>query len=138
MPAAKKNTNAQKWTEKKVLKKLAKIKQAADDPKNLFIGQQLKKMGLYKNIWAYWKRKYKDNEDLLDQIDLVEGMYESNVYRAGCRREIPVRVCILTLRNAHGWRNNPKDESQSIVRSLIPAEIITAAGKEKKSRNKRA
>jgi hypothetical protein len=40
------------------------------------------------------------------------------------RGEIPVRIAILSLRNAHGWRNNPKEETQDtgIVLPFVPRE----------------
>lgn len=110
MAAPRKNSNAQKWTEDSIMPYLSKIKRAAKKRKNLFIGRQLKRLKLYPDIWSYWKRKFRDNEDIMERIEMIEGRFESNVVRAGLYGDIPASVAILTLRNAHGWRNGRFDE----------------------------
>ena len=124
MAAPRQNTNGQKWTENTVLTYLSKLEKAASKPGNLFIGQQLKKLRLYRDIWSYWKRKFQNNEDLTEQMELIEDLFEVNLFNAGMRGEIPVQIAILSLRNAHGWRNNPKEETQDtgIVLPFVPRE----------------
>jgi len=104
MAAAKGNRNAQKWTEVRVLRYLAEIETAVQDKKTLFLGQVLVKLGLYKDIWRYWKNKYSYNENIIDQMELIEGMFECNLFRAAINSEIPARIAIICLRNAHHWR----------------------------------
>ena len=104
MAAAKGNRNAQKWTESRVLSYLAEIEVAVQDTKILFLGQELVKLGLYKDIWRYWKNKYSYNEDIIEQMELIEGMFECNLFRAAINSEIPARIAIICLRNAHKWR----------------------------------
>ena len=104
MAAAKGNRNAQKWTESRVLGYLSEIEVAVQDTKILFLGQELVKLGLYKDIWRYWKNKYSYNEDIIEQMELIEGMFECNLFRAAINSEIPARIAIICLRNAHKWR----------------------------------
>ena len=104
MAAAKGNRNAQKWTESRVLGYLSKIEEATKDKKILFLGQELVKLGLYKDIWRYWKNKYSYNEDIIEQMELIEGMFECNLFKAAINSEIPARIAIICLRNAHQWR----------------------------------
>ena|GEM_PF-3349355 len=122
MAAPKQNKNGQKWTEKKVIQYLSRLEKAASKPRNLFIGQQLKKLKLYRDVWSYWKRKFQNNEDITEQMELIEGMFESNLFKAALHDEIPTRIGILSLRNAHGWRNNPKEEVQDtgILLQFVP------------------
>jgi hypothetical protein len=131
MAAPQKNLNAQKWTEESIIPYLSKMNKAAHRKKNLFIGQQLKKLKLYPDIWSYWKRKFSDNEDIMERMDLIEGAFESNVVNAGLYGDIPARVAILTLRNAHGWRNNPAREEQEIK----VVKMDTASGKTERGEN---
>ena len=104
MAAAKGNRNAQKWTESRMLGYLSEIEVAVQDTKILFLGQELVKLGLYKDIWRYWKNKYSYNEDIIEQMELIEGMFECNLFRAAINSEIPARIAIICLRNAHKWR----------------------------------
>jgi hypothetical protein len=112
MAAPKRNTNAKKWTESKVRLLLKDIEKIARRDKALFLGKTLEKLGLYRDVWSYWMRKFADNEDLMDEMDLIKTQFEVNVFKAALKGEIPARIGILTLRNAHGWRNNPARETE--------------------------
>ena len=115
MAAPKQNTNARRWTEKRLNSYLSKIDKAAGNPKNLFLGKHLVRLKLYKDIWSYWKKKFEDDEDIMDRMDLVEGMFEVNLFNAALRSEIPASKAIMSLRNAHGWRNNPDKKQEPKV-----------------------
>ncbi len=136
MAAPQKNSNAKKWTEEKLLTYLAQIEQAASKPENLFLGKQLTELGLYKDIWAYWKHKFEDKDEIMEQIYLIETMFESNLFRAALFGEIPAHVAILSLKNAHGWSEYPtemEEPDESILRLVHsrPGPVRTGAQKSK-------
>ena len=103
MPAPKENQNAQKWTEKRVRYYLRRIDKAGRNPKNLFWGRILKKLGLYKDIWRYWRQKYGHIGQIAYAMDLIETIYESNLSMAALNRQIPAWLAMICLRNNHGW-----------------------------------
>jgi len=131
MAAAKGNRNAQKWTEARVLGYLAEIETSVQDKKTLFLGQVLAKLGLYKDIWRYWKNKYSYNEDIIEQMELIEGMFECNLFRAAINSEIPARIAIICLRNAHNWREYRPEPVKVVPMPQVNMEL---PDKEKKER----
>jgi hypothetical protein len=112
MAAPKNNTNAKKWTANKVWYQVSKVYKATKNPKELFLGRVLEKLGLYKDIWAYWKRKYAANECIMYLMELIEQGFEVNVFKAGMEGRIPEKFAIMILKNVYGWRNNPKPEEE--------------------------
>lgn len=110
MAAPKKNKNAQKWTESIVMHYLQEIEKAASDRRNLFLGQELLKLGLYKDVWCYWKRKFVHIEYLIEEMELIEQLFECNVFRAGMKGDIPERIAIICLKNIYGWREDVRVE----------------------------
>ena len=120
MAAPKKNKNAQRWTESIVMGYLREIERAACDRKNLFLGQELLKLGLYKDVWCYWKRKFGHIEQLMEEMELIEQRFECNLFRAGMKGDIPERIAIICLKNIYGWRDEPKVEVPVIA--MVPEE----------------
>jgi hypothetical protein len=110
MAAPKKNKNAQRWTESIVMGYLIEIERAACDRKNLFLGQELVKLGLYKDVWCYWKRKFGQIEQLMEEMELIEQRFECNLFRAGMKGDIPERIAIICLKNIYGWRDDVRVE----------------------------
>jgi hypothetical protein len=114
------NTNAKKWTANKVWYQVSKVYKATKNPKELFLGQVLERLGLYKDVWAYWKKKYAGNERIMYQMELIEQGFEVNVFKAGMEGRLPEKLAIIILKNVYGWRNNPKPEEEDIA---IPYEV---------------
>ena len=111
MAAPKDNKNAQKWTRAAVSAYLREIKRAAVNKKRFFLGQELVRLGLYKDVWAYWKRKFSEYDSILDQMLLIEEQFETNLYLAALSSQISTKLTILCLRNAHKWRSNTEVEN---------------------------
>ena len=109
MAAAKHNTNAQKWTAEIVWSYLEQIELAARDRNNLFLGQVLERLGLYRDVWRYWGRKFEADEAIVELMELVEQWFEANVFRAGMEERIPARLAILCLKNIYRWREYATD-----------------------------
>lgn len=104
MAAPKDNKNAQKWNRAKVSNYLREIKHAAIKKRKFFLGQELVRLGLYKDIWAYWKRRFGKYDSLMEQMIQIEEQFEANLYEAALNRQISTKLAILCLRNAHKWR----------------------------------
>jgi hypothetical protein len=113
MAAPERNSNAQKWTIERVAGYLSQLEKATEDKKVLFLGQELVKLGLYKDIWRYWKQRFGHIDEMLDRMDLVEMGFESNLFNAALKGEIPARIAIICLRNAHKWCENPQHQNKA-------------------------
>jgi hypothetical protein len=124
MAAPKYNKNNQKWTEKTVAPYLSRLEKATSVPGNLFIGEQLKKLHLYRDIWSYWKRKFQTKETIIEPMDLIETMFERNLFKAAMLGEIPARLAIFSLRNAHGWCNDPSKREAPDTMKVIEKDIV--------------
>jgi hypothetical protein len=103
MAAPKNNTNASKWTEERVHQHLIEIKALARDPKELFLRRVLAKLDLYREVWTYWRRKFAGDEDLMDEMNLIKDMFESNLFIAGLKGEISAPFTIMCLKANYGW-----------------------------------
>jgi len=123
MGAPKRNRNAGKWTAKTVGPYLTKLKRAAGRKENLFVGQQLVKMGLYRDVWSYWKEIFAGNEVMKERMNCIEDMYEVNLFRAAIDGRISCLPAILGLRNAHGWKNEAMAE-RGMVKRMYEEEVM--------------
>lgn len=112
------NHNAQKWSTETVKPYLNQMEEAAQNEDNLFIGQQLKALGLYSDIWAYWKKKFYRYESLIEHMEIIEGMFESNLFCAALLDKIPAHVAIISLIHAHRWRSYPAQTNKGIQRNI--------------------
>jgi hypothetical protein len=132
MAAPKYNSNAKKWTNSLVRRYLKEIAARARNPKELFLGQVLKKAGLYKDIWAYWLRKFADDEDLMYEMGLIKDSFEVNLYRAACDGKVPAGFAIMNLKNNYGWRENSiADKPQKIDETQVKEDKTRLTAKQK-------
>ena len=112
MGAPKRNRNAGKWTARMVGPYLTKMRRAASRKGNLFIGEQLVKMGLYRDVWSYWKGIFANNEAIMERMTSIEDRYEVNLFRAAVDGKIGCLPALLSLRHAHGWRDAHHKEAR--------------------------
>lgn len=110
MGAPVRNRNARKWTAKTASPYLKKMKRAAGRQGNYFIGRQLEKMGLYRDVWSYWKGIFADNEAIMERMIAIEERYEVNLFRGAIQGKIGCLPALLSLRHAHGWRDAQRAE----------------------------
>jgi hypothetical protein len=108
MAAPEKNRNAQKWTETRVLSYLADIDLAATPREEMFLGRVLEKLGLYKDIWAYWKRRFEDNDLIQEKMDLIECRFECNLFASALKGEIDASFAIMILKQVYHWSEYPE------------------------------
>jgi hypothetical protein len=103
MAAPKKNQNASKWSEERVQGYLGQISRAASKRSNIFLGKVLAGLGLYKDVWSYWQRKFAANEDMMEQMEMIKTMFEVNVFKAGMDGRVTERFAIMCLKRHYGW-----------------------------------
>jgi hypothetical protein len=135
MAAPRRNRNAQKWNRKKVLYCLQKINKMAGKGQQLFWGRLLKKVGLYRDVWRYWREHYGHIAAIRHLMQLIETHCEANLLEAGLEQRIHVRLCILCLYNIYGWNRKlwtdpwekfgeeeMEEETQVVTRQLYRAD----------------
>jgi hypothetical protein len=103
MAAPKNNKNASKWSEERVQGYLSQISRAASKRSNLFLGKVLEELGLYKDVWSYWQRKFAANEDMMEQMEMIKTQFEVNVFKAGMEGRLTERFAIMCLKRHYGW-----------------------------------
>lgn len=103
MAAPKGNKNAEKWTEETVLKQLAEIEKHANKRTTLWLGSALVKVGLYMDIWDYWKTKFRENEVVFRSIKAIEAIFQDRLFTEALKGDVNSTVAIFGLKNNHGW-----------------------------------
>lgn len=103
MPAPKGNKFAEKWTEETVLKMLSEIEKHAKKHTTLWLGSALVKVGLYMEIWDYWKTKFKDNDEVFQPIKKIEAIFQDRLFSKALNGDVNSTVAIFGLKNNHKW-----------------------------------
>ncbi len=121
-----KHPNNQKWTEEIVSEHLLFIEREVSGGRCFFIGRAMAHRGLYRHVWKYWKKKFADNEDIMEQMLLIESHLEANVLEGALRNELPARLARLTLCYNHNWRDKPESVSKglSLLQKMASAVMI--------------
>lgn len=125
MAAPKNNKNAQRWTHERVVYYLQELEKAANESGALFWGKELERLGLYKDVWAYWKRKFADDEELLEYMELIETMYEVKLVKAAFRGEIAPGAAIVCLKRIYGWSDKPQASKKDVSEVIMQADMPT-------------
>ena len=108
---SKKTPNAKKWTEEKVKAHLDRLEKDMQGEYCFFLGSALKKQGLQRHVWSYWKKIFAENDDLIERMLRIDSRFEAKIFIAGLRKEIPSSIAIQTLRYVHGWSNRKRSNS---------------------------
>ncbi|CAM6001592.1 unnamed protein product [Sphagnum balticum] len=101
------NTNAVKWTTESVSACLIKIKAQARNPEAEYLTEVLTDLDISPRAWSYWKKKFEHDDDILDMISLIEGIFEVKLFKAALKGKIPPAVAIFGLKNNHHWTDRP-------------------------------
>jgi hypothetical protein len=103
MSTKEKQPNAQKWTREIVEKYLDEIGKEAEDVIRPFLGQALKKRGLQRHVWSYWKRTFADEEDMMERMLEIESMFEVRLVEMALHKQINPTIAVRTLRFVYKW-----------------------------------
>ncbi len=83
----------------------------------------LAQAGLQPHVWSYLKRKWKDNDDIMDTMIRIEGEFEGKLIVGGLRRQYHAGIVMLIMRSKYGYNDKQKEEEED---GLIPEEEATA------------
>jgi hypothetical protein len=106
----KKKPNAQKWTLERVSGHLDKIELAVQEEYCFFLGTALKRQGLHKHVWSYWKQIFADNDDLIERMLLIDSRLEVKILDAAMKGVLPKTLVIRTLKCVYGWNANGRSK----------------------------
>jgi len=109
MDTKEKQPNAQKWTKEIVERYLDEIENEAREGTAPFLGQALKKRGLRRHVWSYWKRSFADDEDMLERMMGIDSLFELKVFEMGLYRQLDSKIAIRTLRFVYKWGKGKRE-----------------------------
>ena len=99
--------NAKKWTLQRVTSELCAIRYATEKQEVSCIESALSRQGLYRQLWNYWKIIFKDNDDIMECILIIETMFQARVVDGMIRKKVPPSVGNFILRYSYKWNDKP-------------------------------
>jgi hypothetical protein len=111
--------NAQKWTVETVTRHLNEIEKEATDGQSLFLGKALAKQGLYKHVWAYWRRTFHNNDDIIEQMLRIETILEAKILEGALKKELAANIATLTLKYNYQWTDKLPGSSSLLLNKLF-------------------
>jgi len=114
------SSNALKWTPEVVKDLLIKIELIAHDEDVIYLGHTLMRHRISRKAWSYWKKKFADIDDIMDHMDIIEGIFEVKMFDAAWLSKIPAAVAIFALKNNHHWTDRPQTEPVAELPARMP------------------
>ena len=111
MGTIKKTPNAQKWTVERVNAHLDRIELDFEEKYSFFLGWALKRQGLRKHVWSYWKQIFADNEEIIERMLVIDNMFHAKILTAGLKKELPANIVAHTMRCVYGWNKRERSKS---------------------------
>jgi hypothetical protein len=108
------NKYAQKWTPEKVKESLDRIEDDAKNEETFYLGTALMHLRITRKVWSYWRKKFADDEDIIEHMDLIDQIFEVKLVDGGRKGELPTAAAIFMLKNNHQWTDKPQSEQQLI------------------------
>jgi hypothetical protein len=102
--------NARKWTAEIVNKHLDAIEKEANEGFTPFLSSALRKQGLYKQVWSYWRRIFADDDDMIERMLVIDTMYESKLVTMALEGVISSSMAIRALKFSHKWGQEERQE----------------------------
>ena len=113
--------NAKKWTVERVTEELIAIKGDALREDVDYLGIAIVRQGLYIQLWAYWKKIFADNDDILEQMMMIESIFEARMVQAALNKKVSPWIAVFVLKNNHNWSDRTAAEtllSESRLKAL--------------------
>lgn len=133
------NTNASKWTREQTLLMLQKIEALALDEFSIThtLTQALLRLRCYKQLWSYWKKKWEEDADIMDQIYYIEQIFMSKLEEGALFRQLNPSACFFILKNNYGYGAKGEPELPSHLRADLEesAQPGSASGSKTKTGN---
>lgn len=103
MAAENGNKYAERWTYEKTLAALTEVHGWALNPDCLYLGHALNQAGLYNDLWAYWRRKWRGNARIITLMKRILQLFEVRLFQNTALGKIPVRVGLFALTHHYQW-----------------------------------
>ena len=110
MAPAKGNKHAEKWDRDKVELLLDDMYITAKEKNCYYLGTLLVRYNLYKDIWCYWKEKFKEDEDVFRAIKKIDQVFEEKLFSGALMGDFNPAISIFGLKNNHKWTDQPQPE----------------------------
>lgn len=103
MSTKEKQPNAQKWTKEIVEGHLNEIEKEAREGIVPFLGHALRKRGLRRHVWSYWKRIFAEDDDMLERMLIIDSIFECKVLEMALHKQLDPVIAIRTLKYVYKW-----------------------------------
>ena len=101
------NKNAEKWTGEAVCACLQKIEADVLTETLPYLNASFTNLRMSRRAWPYWKKKFANDEEIMDHMDVIEGLCEKKLFKAAMTGDMPVSIAIFALKNNHQWTDRP-------------------------------
>jgi hypothetical protein len=115
--------NARKWSEERVIEHLITIKHHAYQDDVDYLGIALIKEGLYIQLWAYWKKVFAYNENIIEEMMQIESIFEARLFQAALRKKVSPWVAIFGLKHNHHWTDQSLPEPEEVHQGGVIFEL---------------
>jgi hypothetical protein len=123
------NKSAERWTREKTISYLGKIEECIRESNPIYLGHALLRVGLYNDIWSYWREKWAEDEEIYDRMMMIRQHFENRIFSAALQKEVHTGVAIFALKVHYGWCT-PRPANEGPVPSE-PQETVSAPAPKK-------
>ena len=104
------NKYAEKWTAEAVKDCLARIEEEALKENTNFLGTALMRLRISRRSWSYWRQKFMYEEEIIEQMELIDEIFESKLSEGGLNGTLKTGMVIFCLKNNYGWSDKRQNE----------------------------
>ena len=104
------NKNAEKWTTEVVQECLYRIEEEAHKDKTNYLGTALMRLRISRRTWSYWKAKFAYDEDIMDHMNIIDGIFETKLTEGSLYGELNTAAAIFCLKHNYQWNDRPQNE----------------------------
>jgi hypothetical protein len=116
MAAAKRNKNAEYWTESEAENLFNKALDLSYNQDYDFIGEIARDLRTYRDIFTYLSNKF---ENLKDTYKLICSNLEANCFSHGKKESISVPMAKMNLKANYNWTDKPQESQPQNVTFTI-------------------
>jgi hypothetical protein len=132
------NSNATKWTLQATLETLKKIEFHAEDERIYSLRRALIFAGVHSGVWSYWKKKWADNEEVMDKICFIDEMFIDKLMDGAITRRLHFGACMFALRVNHRVTDKPLQQGEKEREEKLPLHLEKQLALDKEASEKPA
>ena len=92
-----------KWNLENTNALLTEIEAQAKKDSVIFFSKLLKDLNVSRGVWSHLKKKWKDDEDMMDRIYLIDQCFENKLVSGGLLGTLDERSVMRILRQKYGY-----------------------------------